>query len=239
MKETIKKLLKSTAVGRLVYEPIHRAYRLWAVPRRRRLLKQNGPKVLQDLSSIFKKHGIPAFAAYGTLLGFVRDNGFIPHDEDIDIGVMPGEWSPQRVLRVLLEEEQGFRVLFLFKFRGKVTEFKVEYNQIPIDFFFYEQTDTEYVSPLYFFTESVRYPSPNANSMKLVYTPKFNGIEFINVLGCDFPVLSDSERILEALYGAGWRIPDKGWNDNKRPHIMTIDELGYSISLEDAMKLEE
>ncbi len=239
MKELVKKILKSSAVGRCLYGPIHKAYRLWAIPRRRRILKNNGVKVLKDLSALFKKYDIPAFAAYGTMLGFVRDHGFIAHDEDIDIGVMPGTWTPQKLLRVLLAQEMGFKVLFVFKFHDKVTEFKVEYKKIPIDFFFYEETNTEFLSHLYFFVEGVKYPAPNANSMKVVHTPKFAGIEWIKVFDSEFPVLKHPEYILSALYGEGWRVPDKGWHDDKRPHIETIDELGYSISLKEALEIRQ
>ena len=237
MKEFIKKMLKSCVIGRFIYEPVHKAYRMWAVPRRRRILKRNGPQVLKDLAAIFKKYNIPAFAAYGTMLGFVRDHGFIPHDDDMDIGVMPGEWTPQRVLKVLLEQEKGFKVLFVFKFRNRVTEFKVEFKQIPIDFFFYEETDTEFLSHLYFFVEGVDYPASNANSMKVVHTPRFDGVEWMKVFDGEFPVLKNPEKVLAALYGEGWRVPDKGWHDDKRPHIEEIDEFGYSISVDEAMSM--
>ena len=238
MKEFVKKMLKNSKVGRCFYEPLHKIYRLWAVPRRRKLLKKNGPEVLKDLAAIFKKYNIPAFAAYGTMLGFVRDHGFIAHDDDMDIGVMPGAWTPQKVLKVLLEKEKGFKILFIFKFRDKVTEFKVEYKHIPIDFFFYEETANEFLSHLYFFVDGIDYPSSNANSMKIVHTPKFKGIECIRIFDVEFPVLKDPERVLTALYGEGWRVPDKGWHDDKRPHIEAIDQFGYSISLDEAMALE-
>ena len=237
MKEFVKIVLKSSKIGKLIYEPLHKVYRLWAVPRRRRLLKKYGPQVVKDLAAIFKRHNIPAFAAYGTMLGFVRDHGFIAHDDDMDIGVMPGSWTPQKVLKVLLEQEKGFKVLFVFKFRDKVTEFKVEYKHIPIDFFFYEETSDEFLSHLYFFLDGVDYPTPNANSMKIVHTPKFEGTELIRVFDSEFPVLKNPERVLAALYGEGWRVPDKGWHDDKRPHIVPIDEFGYSIQLEEAMVL--
>ena len=237
MKEAIKKALKSCKLGKIIYGPLHVMYRLWAVPRRRRLLRQNGPAILKDLATIFKKNNIPAFAAYGTMLGFVRDHGFIPHDDDMDIGVMPGEWTPQRLLHLLLEEEQGFRVLFVFQFRGKVTEFKVEYKKVPIDFFFYEETHNEFLSPLYFYVEGIDYPSPSANSMKIVHTPKFEGVEWIPVFDGEFPVVKNPEKILAALYGEGWLVPDKSWHDDKRPHIEALEEFGYSISLEEALEI--
>ena len=238
MREFVKSVLKSNGWLRFLYEPLRRLYRLWAIPRRRRLLKKNGPAVLQALAEVFRRRGIPAFAAYGTMLGLVREHGFIPHDEDIDIGVMPGEWTAPRLLRTLLEDEKGFRFLFAFKFRGKVTEFKMEYLGIPIDFFFYDETGTEFLSPLYFYVDGVEYPAANANSMKIVHTVKFEGIKWVPAFGGTFPVVANYDRALTALYGATWRIPDAGWHDGKRPHIEDVNEFGYCIPLEEAMALE-
>ncbi len=238
MKKLIVRILKINAFGRWLYKPLHALYRLYSVPHRRRLLKRYGPEVLFDLAEIFKRHQISAFAAYGTMLGFVRDHGFIPHDDDMDIGIMPNTMTPQQLLHILLEKEKGFQVLFIFKFREGVVEFKVEYKHIPIDFFFFEGDENEVRCPLFFFREEVNYPSPNANSMKILHLPPFKGITTVPVYGCDFPVLEDTENALAALYGESWRIPDKKWNDEKRPHIDDISEFGYSISLEEAFQLE-
>ena len=238
MKELIKKFLKKYWFGRIIYEPLHKLYRLWAVPRRRRILRKNGPAVLKRLAEVFEKHGIPAVATYGTMLGFVRDHGFIAHDDDIDIGVMPGEWTPQRLMRVFLEQEKDFRVICALKFRDYVTEFKVKYLDVPVDFFFYEDTGSEFLCPLCFFHADVEYPAPNANSVRIVHSPRFEGITHIPVFGIEFPVMGNYKQMLVALYGESWNVPDKSWNNDKRPHIEDVDELGYSISLEEAMKLE-
>ena len=66
MKKLIVRILKSNAVGRWLYKPLRALYRLYSVPHRQRLLKRYGPEVLHDLAEIFKRHQIPAFAAYGT-----------------------------------------------------------------------------------------------------------------------------------------------------------------------------
>ena len=69
MKEVVKKALKSCMVGRFLYEPLHRLYQLYSIPHRRRMLRKHGRLVLAHMAEVIERHGIPAFAAYGTLLG--------------------------------------------------------------------------------------------------------------------------------------------------------------------------
>lgn len=236
MKELVKKVLKSSALGKLIYEPLHWMYRLYSVPHRKRMLRKRGVDVLKHVADVIEKHQIPAFAAYGTLLGFVRDGGFLKNDDDIDLGIMPGEWNPKRVLKTLLEDEEGFKYLFGFKYKDKMTEFKLEYDGIPIDFFFYSDDGKQFFAGSYHWFKDVKYPAPNANSAQRVCEPRIEGLEKISVYGFDFPVPANTEYVLEHLYG-NWRVPDNNWNDNKHPGIEDLPDYAYSITLEESMSL--
>lgn len=231
MKKLVQKILKSSALGRLAYEPLHKLYRLYSVPHRRRMLQKHGADALAGLAEIFKRRRIPAYALYGTLLGFVRDAGFIKHDDDMDLGVMPGEWTAQRLLHTLLEEESGFSYLFGFVYDNRMTEFKLCYRNVPIDFFFFTDDGKHYFSDNPFYLPEVNYPDPNANSVRRLPEIRITELTTLRVCGVDFPVPANYEDAIIDHYGAQWRTPDKGGDYKKELYAKLIDMPGYAMSV--------
>ena len=67
-------------------------------------------EMIQDLDRVCKKYKIPYFAAFGTALGAVRHQGFIPWDDDTDVGMLRKDYD--RFLEIA-EKELGehYRIL--------------------------------------------------------------------------------------------------------------------------------
>ena len=59
-------------------------------------------EVLQVIAEICDKHHLRWFASFGTLLGTIRHEGFVPWDDDMDIGMMREDYM--KFLRILPEE---------------------------------------------------------------------------------------------------------------------------------------
>ena len=96
--------------------------------------------LLNKFGQLCKKLGIRYWLYYGTLLGAKRHGGFIPWDDDVDIGIMRSDL--QKIMAhlknnkffaidVLYNTEWGDRV-FKFRFRGK--DLPVYVDLFPFDY---------------------------------------------------------------------------------------------------------
>ena len=70
-------------------------------------------EVLEDIRTLCEKHDIHFYAEWGSLLGAVRHQGFIPWDDDLDIGMLRSDYN--RFLEVADELPDNYSILNIHK----------------------------------------------------------------------------------------------------------------------------
>ena len=234
MKKFIVKRLKGNALGRMLYPFLHWAYRLYAVPHRRRLLRKRGPGVLAKTVEVFTKNGIFAYATSGTLLGLVRDHKFISSDDDLDFGFLADRISARDVLKIFIDN--GFGYMFGWKYKGELTVFKLVYDGVPIDFYAYMPYENRRIAHSYYWDEKEHYPDTTANSLLGVRYPQITDVTFVEAYGVQVPVPANYDEVLVTNYGKGWKVPDPSWTPSDIEQPLKMPEFGYSVTLEEALQ---
>ena len=102
-------------------------------------LQRYALEIAQEIHRICKELGIGYFACGGTMLGYVRHGGFIPWDDDIDVGMLRADYERFLVeAPALLDAERFFlqtaesdpEAPYLFsKIRRNGTVYITKYNQ--------------------------------------------------------------------------------------------------------------
>lgn len=111
-----------------------------------RLLQLGSAKLLADFDSLCRDNGIPYFATCGTLLGAARHSGFIPWDDDIDLGMLREDI--ERLIGLVLSHDR-FRVSVSFDGFVQCRQVRFQYadESIPVflDIFIFDWASTDNV----------------------------------------------------------------------------------------------
>ncbi|QOF71484.1 LicD family protein [Aminobacter sp. SR38] len=175
---------------------IRRTFRFWTDEQKIGMIRQANR--LTDALSRFTPH---VSFGFGSVLGFVRDGGFIPHDDDLDLIIaLPSEGATfQKAKRELREflEANGFTP---HGFDGNFpTHFGVnEGNGTAVDVFIG-------------FVEADRvawFPSARAGMLVSDVFPTSS----MTILGEEVRVPANPQRYLEVTYGSDWREPIANWH---------------------------
>jgi glycosyltransferase involved in cell wall biosynthesis len=179
--------------------------------RKKSLSSKNALINLLALKEIFQKHEIEFWLADGTLLGAVRENNFIKHDTDTDLGVLFTSFKPE-VLKDILKE--GFRILKVFGAYEDGFELAVYRNGVKTDLFFYYCGGEKYPNKIYH-SAYADFTKNDALKYDFVYD-KFQVSE-ITFLDQKFPAPDNPLKFLETKYGSDWMKPKPNWSYYKDP----------------------
>lgn len=238
VKNAIRKMLKSSALGKTVYPFFQKCWRSYAIPRRQKRLQKYGPQVLERLHRLMLKNNVQYYCDYGTLIGFVRDNGFIKHDDDIDISIQPGTMKPADVLKVFMDAGYGY--LHGFDYQGRLMEFSVmDVSGVSIDVFFPVKMDEagkiHGYQPIWEPTRS--YPNERANTVIEYDFAEATGVKTIKVVGTAALVPGNFDDVLTSEYGP-WKVPDAKFNTVTDRVHRELPGFAFRITREEALNHE-
>lgn len=147
--------------------------------------------------------GTRAFLCYGSLLGVVRDGGFIGHDVDFDCAYL----SRHRTGRAAADElgdvalaliDAGFNVI---PKRTCLAISDAAASRTKIDLYhLYRNATGELCFPF----GIAGTPSTS--------TKAFSGVRTVRLGGHDVLIPSEASRLVEVIYGPTWRTPNPGFN---------------------------
>lgn len=176
---------------------------------------------IEQVLAAIRDAGVEAFLAYGTLLGAVRQGGLIGHDSDADLGYVSRHHHPLDVILESFHIQRHLSRLGYTTYRYSGIAFKVEV--IEADGF---RRGLDVFGG--FIAEPVGDRPPMLYLMGEIGAP-FD-LEWIYPLttatleGRELPVPAVPERLLEATYGPGWRVPDPAYHfETARPTVLRLN----------------
>lgn len=152
---------------------------------------------LIDAVALLEALGLRPFLVDGTLLGAVREGGFIAHDKDVDIGLMADEWVPGIDTALT---KAGFAVWKVYGERGRGLQYSFTRHGIKLDIFFYYRGESELFHAAWLKGDPIRYGYPTFELSPLMF------------LGRQFMAPADPEQFLRTKYGQDWRRPVVNWD---------------------------
>lgn len=225
---TLANALKSNWLGRTVYPFFSKVWHLYADPARRKRLQKNGYSLLSEIFEISKKECLNLFPMYGTLLGFEREGGFIPWDDDIDLGFIDENDSIKRVADVLVKK-YNFAFYHALKYHERIAEFTLVRNNITVDFFPLHKEDDSLMAKAFYWREDVEYDSTNANSAYYMRHPMIDSLVPMTVHGVEIMVPQNKLDVIVAEFGENWRVPNANFSEMELPAFIGKDDFGYAV----------
>ena len=164
-------------------------------------LNEYAESVLNEGGAILESLGIAYYVCDGTILGIVRDDRLISHDNDIDVAVST-EVNIDRLIEAF--ENISYTVGRCLYYKGKIQQliFYSKHNVIFDICFWYPKYDGYY----YHYVPEV----PKGRRQHEEY---FMQPEFIKFRGRDYPTHPNIKKWLLEHYGEDWQVPKRAKGD--------------------------
>ena len=192
--------------------------------KKHKMMRKNGLKAMTIINEVFDEYGCLYFFDMGTLLGAIRDHGFIGHDLDIDVAVqLTDDFSRDGFSSFL--SKKGFSLKYRYVIDEDVVEESYIVECVKFDINYYYRKENYDACYLFFRYSDREYPKETFDVVEL-RCDHILATKKIDFMGLQIPVPQDPEHYLEQRYGSNWRIPDKNYIYWKGPSATVVPLVG-------------
>ena len=190
--------------------------KIYSNPRRIARRRRWGIPAMVAFRDAMAKAGIPWSPVYGTLLGAIREKGFIKHDDDIDTGVWTDSITGglDNLHRCLKEAGFTYGHSFLVDGGAYAREETWKWHGLHVDIFFFDPIEGERCKGYMFYpfkgTANFRESKKLYGGLRVVEfeVPFSKETETVPFDGIEVPITKSAEGFVVARYGLDWRTPD-------------------------------
>lgn len=163
---------------------------------------------IENVLAGLKAVGIEAFVVYGSLLGAVRGGKLIGHDSDADLGYVSRFMHPVEVqvesFRIQRQlHELGYETFRYSGFAFRIDVYEGDGSKRGLDLF------GGFIAPAYGEHSSMLYMMGEVGApfeMDWIYP-----LSEVSLEGRTLPAPAVPEKLLESMYGTGWKVPDPAY----------------------------
>lgn len=189
--------------------------------------QENGLNVLNHFDQIMTSYGYKYSLAFGTMLGAVREKGFIKHDADIDVFMWIEDFDDQ-LIGVLTQAGFSLTHTFIVEDGKYAREDTIEKDGVQIDIFYiYPALEgREYTYCCDFIPrENCRsreqsldkYGGLLPRRLEMPTTKEVVRVQFERL---SLPILKNAHEFLSFRYGKDYMTPKPNWENGENPYIV-------------------
>lgn len=223
----IKRFLRNNKLTRDLYQSLGKIKSRKRINEIKNTIKQNGVKTVLEIQRLLENYNTKFYFDMGTLLGIVREGGFIGHDLDIDVAVYIEASKVEAFVEYLTSNNAIHK--FRYKVEGLgIIEDSFLLNDIKFDINYYTVEEDKAICYLSYLDPQKLEITDDLNTVKLTCT-KIEEIIKTEFLGINVNVPMHAEQYLSERYGMNWRVPDKKYVYWRGPSATQIPNISKKI----------
>lgn len=208
-----------------ILRPLYSKYMSSIKEHRNDLFKKNGLEVLKKFDSCLTENGFPYTLAFGSMLGAVREHGFIKHDLDMDVAMWIEDRTPR--LRDCLKKS-GFSLVHELSVDDGGSGLEETYicDGVTIDIFYIYPAIDQYPYTCDFLAHSGSVSFEDSMKKygciipRRVQLPWKKEMTLVPFSGLSLPIPTNANEVLSFRYGEDYMIPNPHWHYTDA-HIFT------------------